>query len=168
LETPISILAGLPPRSEVLHSENVVIGRAAEVDLILAHPEVSRRHCRILFESESWFVEDLGSQRGTAVNGSRISGRTPLKNGDQIQIGPVTLAFGVSYEESVGAVELANPIGSVLYKGAPAADIPLGSDLIFGRSDEVDVLLSDPVISRRHAMIESGPKGYRLLDLHSK
>ena len=29
-------------------------------------------------------------------------------------------------------------------------------------------LLSDPVVSRRHAMIESGPKGYRLLDLHSK
>jgi ABC-type multidrug transport system ATPase subunit len=168
LETPISILAGLPPRSETLRSENVVLGRAAEVDLILAHPEVSRRHCRILFESESWFVEDLGSQRGTAVNGNRISGRTPLKNGDQIQIGPVTLAFGVSYEESVGAVELANPIGSVLYKGVPTADIPLGSDLIFGRSDEVDVLLSDPVISRRHAMIESGPKGYRLLDLHSK
>ncbi len=168
METPISILAGLPPRSELLHSENVVIGRAAEVDLILAHPEVSRRHCRILFESESWFVEDLGSQRGTAVNGNRISGRTSLKNGDQIQIGPVTLAFGVSYEESVGAVELANPIGSVLYKGVPTGDIPLGSDLIFGRSDEVDVLLSDPVISRRHAMIESGPKGYRLLDLHSK
>jgi ABC transport system ATP-binding/permease protein len=168
LETPISILSGLPPRSELLRSENVVIGRAAEVDLVLGHPEISRRHCRILYERETWFVEDLGSQRGTAVNGNRISGRTPLKPGDQIQIGPVTLAFGVASEESVGAADLASPIGSVLYKGTPTADIPLGSDLIFGRSDEVDVLLSDPVVSRRHAMIESGPKGYRLLDLHSK
>jgi ABC-type multidrug transport system ATPase subunit/pSer/pThr/pTyr-binding forkhead associated (FHA) protein len=168
LETPISILSGLPPRSEMLPSENVVIGRAAEVDLVLSHPEISRRHCRILFERETWFVEDLGSQRGTSVNGSRISGRTALKSGDQIQIGPVTLAFGVGSEESIGATELASPIGSVLYKGIPTADIPLGSDLIFGRSDEVDVLLSDPVVSRRHAMIESGPKGYRLLDLHSK
>ena len=168
METPISILSGLPPRSELLRSENVVIGRAAEVDLVLGHPEISRRHCRILYERETWFVEDLGSQRGTAVNGNRISGRTPLKPGDQIQIGPVTLAFGVASEESVGAADLASPIGSVLYKGTPTADIPLGSDLIFGRSDEVDVLLSDPVVSRRHAMIESGPKGYRLLDLHSK
>ena len=79
METPISILAGLPPRSELLGSENVVVGRAAEVDLVLSHPEVSRRHCRILFEGETWFVEDLGSQRGTAVNGNRISGRTALK-----------------------------------------------------------------------------------------
>ena len=92
-----------------------------------------------------------------------------FKPGDQIQIGPVTLAFGVGFEESSsGATELANPIGSVFYKGTPTADIPLGSDLIFGRSEEVDVLFSDPVVSRRHAMIESGPKGYRLLDLHSK
>jgi ABC transport system ATP-binding/permease protein len=168
LETPITILAGLPPRSELLRSDNVVIGRAAEVDLTLSHPEVSRRHCRILFENDNWFVEDLGSQRGTSINGNRISGRTALKLGDQIQIGPVTLAFGAGPEEIPGTTELANPIGSVLYKGTPTSDIPLGLDLIFGRSEEVDVLLSDPVVSRRHAMIECGPKGYRLLDLHSK
>jgi ABC transport system ATP-binding/permease protein len=168
LETPISILAGLPPRSELLRSENVIVGRAAEVDLVLSHPEVSRRHCRILFELETWYIEDLGSQRGTAVNGNRISGRTALNSGDQIQIGPITLVFGVGSEESSVASELANPIGSVLYKGTPTGDIPLGADLIFGRSDEVDVLLSDPVVSRRHAMIEAGPQGYRLLDLHSK
>ena len=125
METPISILTGLPPRSEFLRGENVVVGRAAEVDLVLSHPEVSRRHCRILLEGETWFVEDLGSQRGTAVNGNRISGRTTLKSGDQIQIGPITMVFGVGADESSGAVELASPIGSVLYKGAPAADIPL-------------------------------------------
>jgi ABC transport system ATP-binding/permease protein len=168
LETQISILAGLPLRSEKLPSENVIVGRAAEVDLILSHPEVSRRHCRILREGENWFVEDLGSQRGTAVNGSRISGRTALRPGDQIQVGPVLLVLGVSPEESSTAAELVNPVGSVIYKGKPAESISLGSDLIFGRSGEVDVLLSDPVVSRRHAMIESGPKGYRLLDLHSK
>jgi ABC-type multidrug transport system ATPase subunit len=168
LEIPISILAGLPLRSELLRGENVVVGRAAEVDLVLSHPEVSRRHCRILFEQETWFVEDLGSQRGTAVNGNRISGRTTLKPGDQIQIGPVTLAFGIGSEEPSVVTELANPVGSVFFKGVPTADIPLGSDLVFGRSDEVDVLLSDPVVSRRHAMIEAGPNGYRLLDLHSK
>jgi ABC transport system ATP-binding/permease protein len=168
LETQISILAGLPLRSERLPSENVIVGRAAEVDLILSHPEVSRRHCRILREDENWFIEDLGSQRGTAVNGSRISGRTALRPGDQIQVGPVLLVLGVSPEESSTPAELLNPVGSVIYKGKPAESISLGSDLIFGRSGEVDVLLSDPVVSRRHAMIESGPKGYRLLDLHSK
>jgi ABC transport system ATP-binding/permease protein len=168
LETQISILAGLPPRSEIITGENVVVGRAAEVDLILSHPEVSRRHCRILWEGENWFVEDLGSQRGTAVNGSLISGRTSLKSGDQIQIGPVVLAFGGVADESSSSQESANPIGAVLYKKAPTEVIPLSSDLIFGRTDEVDVLLNDPVVSRRHATIQVGPKGFRLLDLHSK
>jgi ABC transport system ATP-binding/permease protein len=168
LQTQISILAGLPPRSETITSENVVIGRAAEVDLILSHPEVSRRHCRILWEGENWFVEDLGSQRGTAVNGSRISGRTSLKSGDQIQVGPVVLAFGGVAEESSSSPESSTPIGAVLYKKTPAEAIPLFSDLIFGRTEEADVLLNDPVVSRRHATIQIGPKGFRLLDLHSK
>src|ERR1700736_5609095 len=152
----------------MITSENVVVGRAAEVDLILSHPEVSRRHCRILWEEENWFVEDLGSQRGTAVNGTRISGRTSLKSGDQIQIGPVVLAFGGVTDESSPGAESASPIVVVLYKKAPAEVIPLSSDLIFGRTDDADVLLNDPVVSRRHATIQVSPKGSRLLDLHSK
>src|ERR1700730_15313855 len=165
---PISILAGLPTRSDLLRGESVVVGRAAEVDLILGHPEVSRRHCRILWEGQTWFVEDLGSQRGTAVNGNRISARTSLKSGDQIQIGPVTLLFGGTTDESSSGSDSANPIGAVLYKKAAAETIPLSSNLVFGRTDEADVLLNDPVVSRRHATIQVGPKGYRVLDLHSK
>jgi ABC transport system ATP-binding/permease protein len=171
LEASISILAGLPQRSEQVRSESIVIGRAMEVDLVLSHPEVSRRHCRIFFENGSWFVEDLGSQRGTAVNGSLIRGPTSLQSGNEIQIGPVTLGFRtVSQESSVSAPALApvSPVGTVLFKGTPSSEIPLGQQLIFGRGDDVDVLLNDPIVSRRHAMVETGPNGNRLLDLHSK
>ncbi|HEY2123605.1 MAG TPA: FHA domain-containing protein [Chthoniobacterales bacterium] len=171
MEASISILSGLPPRSELLRSDSIVIGRATEADLLLSHPEVSRRHCRIFFEKGSWFVEDLGSQRGTVVNGSVIRSPTELKPGDQIQIGPVTVGFGSGTSDSVpvpAALGPVNPVGAVLLKGTPAPEIPLGSQLIFGRGDEVDVLLNDPVVSRRHAMVETGPSGYRLLDLHSK
>ncbi|HZC58775.1 MAG TPA: FHA domain-containing protein, partial [Chthoniobacterales bacterium] len=171
MEASISILAGLPQRSELVRSESIVIGRATKVDLVVSHPEVSRRHCRIFFENGSWFVEDLGSQRGTAVNGSLIRGPTSLQSGNEIQIGPVTLGFGASSQESsvtAPAIAPVNPVGTVLFKGAPASEIPLGTQLIFGRGDDVDVLLNDPVVSRRHAMVETGPNGYRLLDLHSK
>jgi ABC-type multidrug transport system ATPase subunit len=164
----ISILSGLPARSKNLSSDNVVVGRAADADVILNHPEVSRRHCRIQREGETWFVEDLGSRRGTTVNGNRISGRTALRPGDKVQVGPVTFAFGVSDKKAPATWEAANPIGAVLYKRAPAITIPLNASLVFGRGDEVDVDLDDPVISRRHAMIEAGPDGFRLVDLHSK
>jgi ABC transport system ATP-binding/permease protein len=168
LETQISILSGLPPRSEVLPSENIVVGRAAEADLVLNHPDVSRRHCRILREGGMWFVEDLQSRRGTAVNGRRISGRTTLRLRDQIHVGPVTLAFGIGGKEAVALPEIVNPIGAVFYKQEPTDTIPLNRDLVFGRGEDVDVDLDDPVVSRRHATIVAGPNGYRLIDLHSR
>lgn len=167
-EMQISILSGLPIRSEVLPGENMVVGRAPDADLVLNHPEVSRRHCRILREGESWFVEDLGSRRGTAVNGKRISGRMTLRPGDQIRVGPVILAFGVGPKETPAIGDIAQPIGAVLYKQEPTEIIPLNTTLIFGRGDDIDVKLDDPAVSRRHAKIEVGPNGYRLLDLKSR
>jgi ABC-type multidrug transport system ATPase subunit/pSer/pThr/pTyr-binding forkhead associated (FHA) protein len=164
----ISILSGLPLRSEVLPGESIVVGRAPDADLVLNHPEVSRRHCRISREGETWLVEDLASQRGTAVNGNRISGRTALRPGDQIHVGPVILAFGVGRKETPAMWDIANPIGAVLYKQKPTEIIPLDTNLVFGRGDEIDVKLDDPAVSRRHAKIEAGPNGYRLLDLKSR
>ncbi len=164
----IAILSGLPLRSEVLPSENLVVGRAENVDLVLSHPEVSRRHCRISRDGDTWFVEDLGSRFGTAVNGNRISSRTAIRPGDQIHVGPVILAFGVSPEKRPAISDVANPMGTVSYQQKPAEIIPLSTDLVFGRGDDADVHLDDALVSRRHAKIETGPNGSRLLDLRSK
>jgi ABC-type multidrug transport system ATPase subunit/pSer/pThr/pTyr-binding forkhead associated (FHA) protein len=168
LQTQISILSGLPPRSEALSCDSLIVGRATDIDLVLSHPEVSRRHCRIVREGDVWTIEDLGSQRGTILNGNRISGRTPLKAGDQIQLGPVILGFKNETIASSTVSEPSIPIGSVLLKGKPIETILLGGNIVFGRSDEVDVYLSDSVISRRHATIETRSDGCRLLDLHSR
>ncbi|HEX6564477.1 MAG TPA: FHA domain-containing protein [Chthoniobacterales bacterium] len=164
----VSIVSGLPARSEVLSSDDVIVGRAADADLVLNHPEVSRRHCRIQREGESWFVEDLGSRRGTAVNGNRISERTALRPGDKVHLGPVTFAFGLSDQKAPLTWEAAGPVAAVLYQRAPAITIPLNTNLVFGRGDEVDVDLDDPAVSRRHAMIEARSDGFRLVDLKSK
>jgi ABC transport system ATP-binding/permease protein len=166
--TQISILSGLPPRSETLASENIIVGRAEEAGLILKHAEVSRRHCRITYQGERWFVEDLNSRCGTAVNGNRISGRTALNSGDEIQIGPVILAFGVGAGENSAKPKNAPYAGAVFFKGKETEIIPLHPGLVFGRGDEIDVDLNDNLISREHAMIKAGPTGYRLQDLHSK
>lgn len=167
--TQIAILSGLPLRSETFSTDNIIIGRAADVDLVLNHPEVSRRHCRVLREGDGWFIEDLESRRGTAVNGNRLSSRVALQPGDQVRIGPVTLAFGVSSEEHSAILDAAHPVlGAVRYQGEFVDLIPLKANLVFGRGDEVDIDLNDPSVSRRHAKIELGPDGFRLLDLNSK
>ncbi len=116
----------------------------------------------------SWTIEDLGSQRGTLVNNVRISEKTPLKSGDQIILGPVTLAFGKSVEPDPNASEPLGIPGTIIFRNRLVQSVPLSDRLIFGRSPDVDVQLNDPIVSRRHAEIEEGSNGFRVVDLHSR
>ena len=150
-----------------------MIGRSTEADLVLTHPEISRRHCRILSQEGVFLIEDLGSQRGTVVNGNPIAGQTQLTPGDQITLGPVVIGFGKrsaaqppSGEASV--VEALGAPGTVVYAKEAVDRLPLGKRLVFGRSQEVDVQLNDPMVSRRHAVVEESADGFRVLDLYSR
>ena len=70
-----------------LQQEQVTIGRSAGNELVLADPEVSRRHVRVLRRADGYAVEDIGSTNGTFVNGQRISHLTLLQDGDTIDLG---------------------------------------------------------------------------------
>jgi hypothetical protein len=69
-----------------------VIGRAAEADLRLNDPGVSRRHAEIRQESGAFWVVDLGSTNGLRVNQAPIT-RHELINGDRVEVGSTTLVF---------------------------------------------------------------------------
>ena len=64
-----------------------VIGRAAECQLSLDDPLVSRNHATLTVTPESVAVADLGSRNGVRVNGERIEGTRYLVHGDQISVG---------------------------------------------------------------------------------
>jgi len=68
----------------------LVVGRGRSADLVLAEATISRSHAAIGYDGEDFFVQDLGSTNGTAVNGNRTS-RAPLANGDEIQMGKLSL-----------------------------------------------------------------------------
>jgi ABC-type multidrug transport system ATPase subunit/pSer/pThr/pTyr-binding forkhead associated (FHA) protein len=63
------------------------IGRAAECDLVLDSPLVSRHHARLERSGPAHLLIDLGSTNGTYVNSRRID-RVELHAGDVVQIGP--------------------------------------------------------------------------------
>jgi ABC transport system ATP-binding/permease protein len=174
LEIELAIVSGYTPLNRSFSQESVVIGRSTEADLVLSHPEVSRRHCRIIAQGGAFLIEDLGSQRGTIVNGSTITSQTQLTPGDQITLGPVVIGFGKvpvgqqpAAEEAPPGEALGAP-GTVIYANRPVDRIPLGKRLVFGRSGEVDVQLNDPMVSRRHAVVEESTDGFRVLDLYSR
>jgi Zn-finger nucleic acid-binding protein len=65
----------------------IKVGRLESCHLRLDHPSVSRVHCVIEFDGfDEIVVIDLGSERGTTVNGKRIN-KANLRDGDLLQIG---------------------------------------------------------------------------------
>jgi len=73
----------LPPNASAM------IGRDESAnDVILHHPQVSRMHARIVSRGNEYTLQDLGSSRGTQLNGEATSGNVDLKSGDVLQIGP--------------------------------------------------------------------------------
>jgi len=59
-----------------------------DVDIVLAHPQVSRQHARIVCEKAlEYTLVDLQSSHGTYVNGERID-RHALRSRDCIRLGP--------------------------------------------------------------------------------
>jgi hypothetical protein len=69
-----------------------VIGRAAEADLRLNDPGVSRRHAEVRQERDGFTVVDLGSTNGLRVNQAPTT-RQALATGDRIEVGSTTLVF---------------------------------------------------------------------------
>jgi serine phosphatase RsbU (regulator of sigma subunit) len=78
--------------------EATVLGRSVEADLRLDDLAISRRHAKISLIGGGYFIEDLGSGNGTAVNGKTIAAPTPLKNGDQIGLAGNLFRFAAEFE----------------------------------------------------------------------
>ncbi|KPJ53943.1 MAG: hypothetical protein AMS16_05020, partial [Planctomycetes bacterium DG_58] len=74
-----------------LNSPRLVIGRAAECDVVLEEPAVSRHHAELFCDPFGrWWVHDLGSRNGTKVNGVSVVERV-LGLVDAVEIGPFAL-----------------------------------------------------------------------------
>jgi len=70
-----------------VEGDEILIGRAPECGIVLPDASISRRHARLFARDGRWFVEDLGSRNGTAVNGVRILREVRLEAGTSIVLG---------------------------------------------------------------------------------
>ena len=66
---------------------SMVLGRAADCQLVLYSSRVSRRHAMFTLTDAGLTVQDLGSANGVFVNGTRIDGRKKLDGGDEVLLG---------------------------------------------------------------------------------
>src|SRR5260221_6901694 len=87
-----------------LRQAEVLVGRHTLVDLCLPYPDISRKHCRIVFADNGWHIVDVGSLNGIQVNGERKR-QADLHEGDVLGI--AGLQFEV-HEEAAGKVGVAS------------------------------------------------------------
>ena len=85
-------LHGQGSRHLELTHETLTIGRKADNTLVIEDPAVSGHHARIVKVQAVFFLEDLMSTNGTAINGRPIT-RHQLHDADVITIGQHRLVF---------------------------------------------------------------------------
>lgn len=70
---------------------DITLGRSPEASFQIVDTGISRTHIRMRFDGVSVYVEDLTSANGTYVNGTKLTGKIEIKNGDQVSIGVSTV-----------------------------------------------------------------------------
>jgi pSer/pThr/pTyr-binding forkhead associated (FHA) protein len=88
---PMRLLLQPGGLSVELAKPDMVIGRHSTADIRLCLPDVSRKHCRCVYQDRRWKVIDLGSLNGTVVNGQPRQ-EAFLRQGDKVRIGSLTFA----------------------------------------------------------------------------
>ncbi|MFH1436041.1 MAG: FHA domain-containing protein [Pseudomonadota bacterium] len=82
-------------RSFYVSGSRINVGRGLENDVVLKDISVSRKHCLICREDDGWFVQDLGSDNGTYVDGKPVK-KLRIKPGQYVQIGRTIIVLETS------------------------------------------------------------------------
>lgn len=70
----------------------LTVGRSSRCDVQLVDATVSKSHAEIVQEGgDRLQLRDLGSRNGTRLNGNPVTGPVPLKAGDRVEFGSVSL-----------------------------------------------------------------------------
>lgn len=140
--------------------EVITIGRDPECDIVFDAPQVSRFHVKFTQTAYGWIVEDMGSINGTFVHDVHSH---PI---DRVEVTEKDVIFMGSYRFPVSRL---NDFKDVLgARGDGAGQFMADkAELTIGRGDDNDIVLNEPQVSRRHALLKNTDDGVILEDLSS-
>jgi len=104
----IEILSGLNSgESFEVKGRETLVGRHPHCQITLRDSTISRRHARITKDGDHFYVDDVGSQHGTRLNGEPIRFPVRLADGDEIQLSQVRIKF--SFDGDAGGATRDRP-----------------------------------------------------------
>lgn len=115
--------------------------------LLLEDPEVSRRHVRLFQEQGHWYVEDLGSTNGSALDGLVLKRgvAVPLTNKAELSLGATILRFDNgddSFHIPDASEQLSDSIAPDFDLARPRSRITRPLEVISGEENQPDVSMS--------------------------
>ncbi len=101
----ITITEGPDSGKEYEIDQAVILGRLESNDVPIHDRKASREHAKIYKQGAKFAIVDLNSSNGTFVNGQKITKRV-LADGDEIQIGVISMRFADATEKELAAAKL--------------------------------------------------------------
>ncbi len=135
----VIIEPGHPERLFNIDKPELIIGREPSAMLRLSNVSVSRKHAKLVLDELGVSIEDLGSQNGTLVNGTRLEHRCALRTPDEVQVGKFTLVF---YGDERTTLEHK-------FQGTPLTEIPLAYGLRAGAMQQTATFQLSPALLER-------------------
>ena len=157
----------------VLTTYETSLGRGRSCDIQLNSQFASRAHAVISRRKTGWFITDTDSKSGTYVNGSRIEAPMQIYHDDQVSIGGVEYLFiapsAVRGEENNIEEKIkVTDEKCVVINRTTGFSYPVSKGrLSIGRTDDNDIVIDDPYVSRHHAVIISTAEGWFVIDTDS-
>jgi pSer/pThr/pTyr-binding forkhead associated (FHA) protein len=148
-----------------LREGSLLIGRAAECDLVLDDPLVSRIHARVVVNTDGVMLEDVHSTNGVYLNGDRLVAAAALNVGDRALVGTQELSFseiGTVPPPPSASKTNESPPSSASPRGATPAQTSLGIPI----TTRVEALDLVGTLARRLANEKKADEAPRLLGPH--
>jgi nitrite reductase (NADH) large subunit len=161
-------LVGPVHRHALVGDGTTRIGRLPDNDLVLEGEGIGNFHAQVVARDGAWLLVDCGSPKGITVNDREGADFLPLQPGDRIRLGTQTWRFEVG--EALAAESASGAISGYLCpENGPDAGRALAIRLrngqaMIGRGESVELRLSDPLVSRRHACLRQLGSGLAIVD----
>ena len=143
---------GVPVRTERIDRDAIKIGSHQKSHLHVEDPDVSRVHAVIERSPVGTFIIDLGSGRGTFVNGERVN-KKQLSHRDTIRIGSTDIVF-MTHDEKAAAAAAARRARAIDPKTKMPRDEVLYARRFLARPAQTDGTVEVAMLYRDYVMAE--------------
>ena len=138
-------LHGQGSRSIDLTADSFTVGRKPDNDLPIDDHTVSSRHAKIVRVQSVYFLEDLKSTNGTAVNGKPVE-RAQLHDADVITIGQHRIIFQDNATSAVASTSASSDLDQTMVISgkhlSPAPSITAKVVITSGKTDRLEYHLT--------------------------